>query len=193
MSGSVTVDKASWDLHQRALKLLNKMADDPDQGIAFKKMAKKVDGTLQFTDLDIAERVQAPLTEKLTAAETRLAALEAEREAEKLERQTEKHLSTLRSDVDAAAKTYGLTDEGREKMQKRMQEKGNLDAEAAAAWVAAQTPRSKPSEGTGAFAPTSPGLFGSAEKEDSLSALHQDPIRWMEDETRKILAEPEAA
>jgi hypothetical protein len=193
MSGSVSVDRATWELHQRALKLLNKMADDPNEGIAFKKMAKKIDGTLQFTDLDIAERVQAPVMEKLTAAEARIAAMEAEREAEKVDRETQKHVTSLTADVDKAAKAFGLTEEGRAKMTARMQEKGSLDADAAAAWVAAQAPRAKPSEGTGAFAPTSAGLFGSAEKDDSLAALHNDPIRWMEDETRKILAEPEAA
>lgn len=190
MSGStVTVDKATWELHQRALGLLNKMADSPDTGIAFKKMAKKIDGTLQFTDLDMAERIQAPVLEKLTATEAALAEMRAERDADKLALAQEKQVRSLTDDVDKAVKTFGLTDEGRAKMTARMQEKGNLDAEAAAAWVASQQPKAKPSESNGAFSPGALNPFGSSEKDDSMAALHTDPIRWQADEITKILAE----
>jgi hypothetical protein len=189
MSGTVTVDKSVWELHQRALGLLNKMADHPEQGIAFKKMAKTIDKTLQFTDLDMAERIQAPVLEKLTAAEQRLATMEAEREAEKLAREQEKTLRTLTDDVDRAVKSFGLTEDGRKKMTERMQEKGNLDAEAAAAWVAAQAPKAKPSESNGAFAPSGLNPFGAAEKDDSLAGLHLDPVKWQDSEIQKILME----
>lgn len=189
MSGTVVVDKAAWELHQRALALLNKMADHPDQGIAFKKMAKSIDGTLQFNDLDMAERIQAPVLEKLTAAETALATIQAEREAEKADRQTQEHVRTLNADVDTAAKKFSLTEEGRLKMTTRMQEKGNLDAEAAAAWVAAQAPKLKPAGGAGAFGPTGLNPFGASEKDDAVAALHHDPVRWQDNEIAKILAE----
>lgn len=191
MSGAntVTIDRATWDLHQRALGLLNKMADHPDEGIAFKKMAKKIDGTLQFADLDVAERLQKPIVERQTATEARIQAMEEERAAEKLARQEQEHVRTLSSDVDAAVKRFGLTDEGREKMTTRMKEKGNLDAEAAAAWVASQAPKAKPSEGSGAFGPTALNAYGSAEIDETARALHEDPIRWQDAEIAKILAE----
>jgi hypothetical protein len=189
MSGTVTIDRATWELHQRALGLLNKMADHPESGITFKKMAKAVDKTLQFTDLDMAEKIQAPVLEKLTAAETRLAAMEAEREADKLAREQEKQVRGLTDDVDKAVKQYGLTEEGRQKMTVRMQEKGNLDAEAAAAWVAAQAPKAKPSESNGGFAPAALNLFGSAEKDESMELLHRDPQRWQDAEVAKMIDE----
>lgn len=191
MSGTrtVTIDAATWDLHQRALGLLNKMADHPEQGLAFKKMAKSIDKSLQFTDMETAERIQAPILEKLTAAETRLAAMEAERESDKLATQQEKQVRALSDDVDKAAKQFGLTEEGRQKMTVRMQEKGNLDAEAAAAWVAAQQPKARPSESNGAFAPTALNPFGAAEKDDSFELLNRDPVKWQDAEIQKILAE----
>jgi hypothetical protein len=188
MSGTVTIDKATWDIHQRALALLNKMADSSETGIAFKKMAKKVDGTLQFTDLDMAERIQAPVLEQLTATQKQLDDLKTEREAEKLALAQEKQVRSLTEDVDKAVKQFGLTDEGKAKMTARMQEKGNLDAEAAAAWVAAQTPKAKPSESNGAFSPAL-NPFGASEVEESMEALHTDPVRWQAKEIEKMLAE----
>jgi hypothetical protein len=187
------VPDETWVVHQRALALLNKMADHPETGIAFKKMAKKVDGSLQFADLEMAERVQAPVMEKLSAAEARIAAMEAEREAEKLSRQQEKVLQGLQGDVEKAASAFGLSDEGRKKMTARMQDKGNLDAEAAAAWVASQTPKSKPSAATGAFAPTALNPWGAAKKSDEFAGLHTDPVDWMGQEIEKILEETNLA
>jgi hypothetical protein len=191
MSGTrtVTIDAATWELHQRALGLLNKMADHPERGIEFKKMAKSIDKTLQFTDLDMAERIQAPVLEKLTAAEARLAAMETERDAEKLARTNDEQVRTLTADVDKAAKSFGLTEDGRKKMTERMQAKGNLDADAAAAWVASQAPKAKPNEGLGGYQPTALNPFGSAEKDDSVELLHTDPARWQDSEIAKILAE----
>jgi hypothetical protein len=188
MSGTVTVTKESWDLHQRALRLLNTMADHPDKGVEFKRLAKAVDGTLQFTDLDMADRIQKPLEEKLTATEAALAKINEEREAEKLAKQQTETVSALNADVDGAVKKFGLTDDGRKKMTERMQEKGNLDAEAAAAWVASQTPKARP-EGVGSFAPSALNLYGSAEKDDNFAALHQDPQRWQDAEISRMLQE----
>ena len=189
MSGTVTVNRAEWELHQRALKLLNTMADHPERGVEFKRMAKSVDGTLNFADLETADRIQKPLQEKLSATEKRLAELEASRDQDKLEREQRQQVRALNDDVDQAAKRFGLTADGRSKMTARMQEKGNLDAEAAAAWVAAQTPKGSPSEGNGTFAPAALNLFGSAEKDDSMAALHTDPVRWQDAEIHKIMQE----
>jgi hypothetical protein len=183
------VDDATWSLHQRALALLNKMADHPDEGIAFKRMAKKIDGTLQFTDLDVADRIQAPMLEKLTAAEARIEAMHTEREAEKLAAAQEKQVHSLTEDVEKAVKAFGLTEAGRAKMTERMTAKGNLDADAAAAWVASQEPKAKPSEGNGTFAPSAMNMFGSAEKDDSMASLHHDPIKWQDNEINRILQE----
>jgi hypothetical protein len=189
MSGTVTVDAAAWALHQKALALLNKMADHPEKGIDFKKLAKTVDPTLQFTELDTHERLQAPILEKLTATEAALQAIREEREAEKLERQQADTVRKLSGDVDAAVKKFSLTDDGREKMTARMQEKGNLDAEAAAAWVASQTPKAKPSQGTGTFGPSALNAYGSAEKDDAWAELHHDPVRWQDKEIAAFLNE----
>lgn len=182
------VDDNTWRLHQRALAILNQLADNPDTGSQFKKMAMGVDKSLRFPDLDAAERATAPLTAKLTAAEERIAAMEAAREADKLAQQQEANVRLISADIDSAVKAYGLTDEGREKMTVRMKEKGSLDAEAAAAWVAAQQPKTGPSEGS-AF--TSPALnpWGSAEKDDSMEKLHTDPMRWQDEEVAAMLAE----
>jgi hypothetical protein len=183
------VDDAQWALHQRAMSLLNKMADDPTVGTQFKRMAKQVDGTLRFTDLEAAEAAQKPLLEHNKALETRLAKIEADREAERQALEAEKHTRALSGDIQAAARKFSLTDDGLEKMKLRMTEKGSLDAEAAAAWVAAQAPKASPSESSGAFAPAALNLYGSAEKEEQWELLHTSPEKWQDAEIRKILAE----
>lgn len=183
------VDDAQWALHQRAMSLLNKMADDPAIGTQFKKLAKQVDGTLRFADLEAAEAAQKPLLEQNKALEQRLAKIEADREDERQRREADTHTRALSDDIEQAARKFGLTDDGREKMKLRMTEKGSLDAEAAAAWVAAQAPKAAPSESSGAFAPAALNLYGSAEKEAQWEQLHTDPIRWQDAEVRKILAE----
>jgi hypothetical protein len=183
------VDDASWAIHQRALALLNRMADDPEKGLTFKRLAKGIDPSLNFADLETADRVTKPLTDKLSAAEERIAKMEEERAAEKLARDQADQVRSLTADVDEAVKRFGLTEEGRAKMTQRMQEKGSLDADAAAAWVASQTPKPKPTEGSGAFAPTALNLWGSAEKDDTMAALHTNPEKWMADEIRTMLAE----
>jgi hypothetical protein len=194
MSGTVTINAEAWALHQRAMKLLNQMADDPKKGIDFKRMAKSIDPSLLFSDLDTAERVHEPTLAKLTAAEERIAKMEAERETEKMERQQAEAARSLTGDIDGAVKLYGLTLEGREKMTKRMQEKGSLDAESAAAWVASQAPKPKPSEGAGQFSPAAMNLYGSAVKDDQYEGLHRDPVRWMDETVVAILNEdPQAA
>jgi hypothetical protein len=183
------IDDATWAIHQRALALLNRVADHPQLGTQFKRMAKQVDSTLRFQDIEAADAVQQPIMAELTKAQERIAKLESDREAERVQRETESHMRSLTGDMDTAAKKFGLTDEGVTAMKTRMTEKGSLDAEAAAAWVASQSPRAQPSEATGAFAPAALNLFGSSEKEERWEKLNTNPDAWMTEEIQRALAE----
>jgi hypothetical protein len=183
------VDEATWAIHQRALALLNKVADHPQLGTTFKRMAKQVDNTLRFQDIEAADTIGQPLMAELTKAQERIAKLETDRESERQQREAESHVRTLTGDIDTAAKKFGLTDEGVSAMKTRMTEKGSLDAEAAAAWVASQSPRARPSDATGAFAPAALNLYGSNEKEERWEKLNTNPDAWMSEEIQRALDE----
>lgn len=197
MSGTsenmVTIDRATLATYQRALGLLNKMADHPEKGTAARRLMSDIEPTLRFPE-NAADAVVAPLRSELESANKKIADLEAARENDRVERETREAESKLRGDMDAAAKTFGLTDEGRAKMEERMRSTASLDAEAAAAWVAAQAPKPQPSAPTPSFAPAAINLFGSAQKSDdeSVALLHTNPVAWQDREIAAMLSEQAA-
>src|ERR1700753_1478322 len=94
----------------------------------------------------------------------------------------------LRANVDAAAGKFGLTAEGRDKMLERMKSSQSLDAEASAAWVAAQQP--KPSAGKESnWLPSKMGLGDVGVAETDWAAWDKDPIGHADSVIANILNE----
>jgi hypothetical protein len=73
----------------------------------------------------------------------------------------------------------------------RMKETGNVtDADAAAAWVISQTPKPAPTNAP-SWLPTDINLFGTKEKDERFEALHTDPRKYMDDQIREFVRDPD--
>src|SRR5581483_11507755 len=127
---------------KRALELFNEFWNDSGEaGRALRAKAKEKWPTDVKLPEEAAEPLVAPLRARLEETEAALKAMRDEREAEKKEREENKAKLDLESALSAARSRYNLTDDGFDKMVARMKETGNYtDADAAAAWVAQQTP-----------------------------------------------------
>lgn len=124
---------------RNAHSMLNKLYNHPDKAMEFKKLAK--DAGYKVPELDTIERVTKPYDEKMTALEATNKKL-VERldkwESDNLNASEEKALSKQLSKIQ---KEEGLTDEGMQKVIKRMQDMKNPDVESAAAWVKSKEPK----------------------------------------------------
>jgi hypothetical protein len=168
----------------------NLWADKSDLGRQVRARAKELFPDIVTPD-EQAETAVAPLKgevedlkKQLTGALDRLAA-------------REKADSDLKAENDMAVKlaearkAFGLTDAGYEKMVKRMQETGNVtDALAAAAWVVSQMPKPEPTT-TPSWMPESANLFGSQKREEQWESLHKDPRKYLDDQLREFVRDPD--
>lgn len=140
MSGEMEEISASeLAILRNAHSMLNKLYNHPDKAMEFKKLAK--DAGYKVPELDTIERVTKPYDEKMTALEATNKKL-IERldkwETDNLNASEEKALSKQLSKIQ---KEEGLTDEGMQKVIKRMQDMKNPDVESAAAWVKSKEPK----------------------------------------------------
>lgn len=137
------------------------------------------------------ELVVKPLEDRLASTETQLkAAIEkiAAREKADDDLKVENELSIK---LSKARNNFGLTDAGYDKMVNRMKETGNYaDADAAAAWVVSQTPKPTPSN-TPSWMPEPANLFGALDKDAQFEALHKDPRKYMDDQLREFVRDPD--
>lgn len=174
----------------RAKSLLDRLWADGDLGPSVRRKAKEMFPDISLPE-DTAEPIVAPvkaeveaLKTKLSDALERISKREQADEAVKTEAELSKKLSNARS-------AYNLTDSGFEKMVARMKETGNYsDADAAAAWVVAQTPKPKPSDSP-SWLPKSSNLFGSQKKDEQWESLHKDPLKYMDDQLRQFASDPD--
>lgn len=167
---------------------------DDEVGAAARKMARE-----KYPDANIpepnpnkaVEREIAPVKAELDGVKTQLKeALDRLAAKEKADNdlRAENEMGIKLAD---ARKRFGLTDAGYEKMVKRMQETGNVtDADAAAAWVVSQTPKPEPTT-TPTWLPESSNLFGTQKRDEQWTALHQDPRRYLDDQLREFVSDPE--
>jgi hypothetical protein len=151
--------------------------------------AKEKNPNLRLPE-DAVEPLIAPYREANDALKARLDAMEAERAEEKKTREDDAAKNNLEAALAGARQRFNLTDEGFDKMVARMKETGNYgDAEAAAAWVAQQTP---PPQAPGPYlGPQLLNLAGSAQYDEKFALLHKDPMgAFLDSEFREFLADP---
>jgi hypothetical protein len=171
----------------KAEKLLNKLWNDATAGDRVRKLAKEEYPETKIVD-DIVAPFVAPLEAQNKALQARLDKIEEERAKERAAWEESQHQTTFQSQIEAARRSYSLTDEGFNKMLDRMKEQNNPDAEAAAAWVASKTPA--PIKGP-TWAPQDLNLFGSKTEEEGMRELHNDPVGYQDRQIAEFLKNPD--
>lgn len=176
---------------RRSIEVFNELWNsNTDAGRALRAKAKEKYPDARLPE-DIAEPAVAPLREANAALQKRLDAMEEERAAEKKAREEAAAQTNLETALANARQRFNLTDEGFDKMCERMKATGNYtDAEAAAAWVAQQTPPPAP---PGPYlGPQNINLYGSSEPNPQFELLHKDPSgRFLDEEFRQFIADPD--
>lgn len=153
-----------------------------------------------YPDVQIPEDTYDPLVAPLKAE---LEALKAERDAERkaaaeaaeaaAKEKAEREQATVQQNFEAAIanarQKYNLTDEGFDKMCERIKATGNYaDADAAAAWVAQQTP--PPAQAGPYLGPQQLNLYSpDGEHEERLKLLHRSPDKFLDAELRDFAAD----
>jgi hypothetical protein len=176
---------------QRTAELHARLWNDTSEvGASYRKKAKEFFPEITIPDEQLKPFV-APLESQLAATKAELDEIRKERAAEKSEREDNRIRRTLEEAVTQARDKFSLTDDGAAKMLDRMKATGNYsDAEAAAAWVAQQTPPAPPPGPS--WAPKSMNLYGTKEADDRFKMLHRDPAEFMDQELQRFVANPDA-
>lgn len=178
------------EMGRRARVLLDKLMTSKANGLAFKKMIKAELPEAKMPDLDLIDEVSKPFDERIGKLEKTLSEEREERNKEKLAAKDKEEEGSLRGQLDNIKKEYGFTDEGLQKVIARMQEKKNPDVEAAAAWVAKQEPKAKPTA-TSEYLPQTMNLYGTNEKDETWEKLHKNPMKYFDDTVTEILNNPD--
>lgn len=174
---------------QRAQTLYQDLWNDSELGAAVRAKAKQ-----KFPEVILPEEPLAPVLEPLRAdnkaLRERLEAIEAERKAEREAAAQSKADTDFQQRIEAAKRAFNLNGEGFDKMIARMKETQNFtDAEAAAAWVAAQNPPPAPKTGA-SWAPQSVDFYGTKNKDENFALLHNDPQEYADEQFRQFAADP---
>lgn len=171
--------------------LVDKLWNDGTLGAGVRKAAKELYPNLTLPDEQI-EPVVAPLKAENKALQERLDKIEKERAEERKANEETRSRQTLEQSLEAARTKYNLTADGFDKMVSRMKETSNFtDAEAAAAWVAQQTP--PPKAPTPNWAPKSMNLFGTKDgRDEKFKLLHSDPMEYLDSELQEFVNNPDA-
>jgi hypothetical protein len=175
----------------RAQQLVDKLWARKDAvGVEFRKSAKEMFPDINTPDEQM-EIAAAPIVEKVGKLEGQLKdALDRISAREKADDDL-KAENDLGAKIYKAASTFGLTDQGRDKMMARMKETGNVaDPEAAAAWVVSQMPKPQASN-TPSWLPQKADLFGVTERDEKWASLHRDPLKYFDNELRECFNDPQ--
>lgn len=183
-------DPNPQDQHtQRMSELFQTLWNDADLGPKVRAKAKE-----KWADITLPEdQVAGPLNELRSQNEAlgkQLQEIREKQEARDKAESDRKALDTMTQGIEHAVRGFSLTDDGRSKMLERMKETGNYgDPEAAAAWVAHQTP---PQDVKGpTFGSQHLNLFGSQEADEKYKLLHTNPEKYMDAELNEFMKDPE--
>lgn len=177
--------------NERAAALVEKLWNDGKIGGAVRAAAKELYPDVVIPE-DQIDPLLAPVRAEVAELQKTLADERAERAREKEEAQATSMKQNLEASLDAARARYGLTEEGFDRMTARMKETGNFtDAEAAAAWVAQQTPAAPVSKAN--WLPQKLDLFGSATARDDadFKLLHTNPMAYQDKMLAEFVADPD--
>ncbi|HXE51234.1 MAG TPA: hypothetical protein VN663_22845 [Ramlibacter sp.] len=186
----VTITKADLATLQNAWKLQAELFDHPTHGLAIKKAMKDVRPTMRIPELDVLEPALTPLRERQEALDAENKKLREELEADRQARADAAATGDLVKNLSSAQSRYRLTDEGMAEVKKIMVERNIADPHAAAALVASEIEPPKVVNGTN-FGPADLNVLGMDGKSEdaSMKRLHEDPIRWQDQEISEIMAE----
>lgn len=183
--------RAATQNQLRAEALMEDLWRDPQFGPTLRAKAKAKYGDIA-TPEDIIKPLIDPAVEDLRKkqedTQKALDELRAENKAREERDENARQLAEMRSQVDAAVMTFGLTEEGRAKLLDRMKETKAYDVEAAAAYVAHKT---KPDLASGAtWLPKKINLYGSAEADEAYKKLHTNPVDFLDDQIAECMNDP---
>lgn len=150
---TVTMSSEEANALRSAHMLLNKLYNHPDKSMDFKHLLRETGH--KVPELDVVDQVVKPRDEKLSSLESEMKKLREERDAERKAAKDKQDEDDLRGTLDSVRKEYGFDEEKMSKVMSRMKEKNNMDAEAAAAWVASKEPKPKLSTASHNFGPSS--------------------------------------
>lgn len=176
---------------QRAKGLLEQLWGHKDQSQAFKKMVKAVMPDVSIPEVDVAEQFTKTYDEKISAQEEKYAKLQERLDKYEQSGKDKDEEKALDGRIKAVQKEYGWTEEGMEKVIKRMRDQNSADVEGAAAWVARQEPKAQPTKSSPAYLPEKLNVYGAGEKDDQWAALNKSPERFFDSEVVNILNNPE--
>lgn len=173
----------------RAKAIIDRLWNDGELGTKVRSKAKELYPDITLPEEQMAPEI-APLRAEIATLKDALAQVKTDRDDERKKREESETKKTLEEALTSARQRFNLTDEGFDKMVARMKETGNYsDAEAAAAWVAQQTPPPKPAGP--AWAPQSLNLFGSKDHDEKWQLLHRDPIAYQDAELTEFTRDPD--
>lgn len=182
------ISQSELETLRRSEALLNKMWNDPKEGLNFKRKVKEYAPDARIPELDMIQAAAQPFEEKFTKQAEEIKTMRERLEAREKKEKDDKEESELEASLARVKSQFKFTDEGLEKVIARMKEKNNPDAEAAAAWVAAQERKAKPISGSN-IGPSALNLYGSKTADEQYAALNKDPIAWADNEIATMLNE----
>lgn len=188
----VTLPKAAADQGLAAIALLNKLTGDPKVGRQAKEAIRAVNPNARFPDLEIEDRVNTLVEERVSRAEKAAADAAAALEADRRQRAEERAESELARRIDSVRGKYRFTEDTMQKVFDRMKAENNPDIEAAAAFVNEGIPKPGPKPADNLL-PQGLDLFGMQSKPDDLKPLHDNPMGWFDREVRAVLNDPALA
>jgi hypothetical protein len=194
MSDHVSVPRGTYDLHARTAALLDRLLGDPRTAAQAEELIATVNPEAKFPHREQREALLAPALKALDEEAKKRQALEdkwtarekAEQEAHEKAQETD-----LGKRLDAVRDKRGFSEDAMQKLMQRMRDQNNPDVDAAAAWVAEQSPRPGPQVGVNDFLPRTIDTYGANSGDKAWEGLHKNPDGWLTDELRAIAADPE--
>jgi hypothetical protein len=174
--------------NERMRALADALWNDKELGAKVQAKAKEMFPDAKTTH-EVVEPWVGPLREENSKLAKMLEEMREERAAEKKAAEQSKSESSFKDVLEKVRRDYGLTDEGLDKVVERMKTAGAYDAEAAAAWVARQTPA--PAAPGPTWAPQHLDLFGSRNKDEAMAQLHNNPQDYMDTQLSEFVRDPD--
>lgn len=178
---------------RQAKALLDSLWNSKGVGAKFKRVLKEHNPNFSIPEIDIVDEAKKPIEDEIGKTKEELKALRKEIEDDRNKTKEEKEESTLKAEIEDVRKKFSLTDEGFDKMIKRMKDKKSYDPEAAAVWVKSQEPKSEMAKDSKLGLPGKMNLYGSNSKDEAWKDLHDanDPYKFFDKETANIFDHPE--
>jgi hypothetical protein len=189
MSETVEVSKTELDTLRRAYGLLDKLWNDPKQGMQIKKAAKEAVPSLHVPDLELVSQVSSANEAKFKELEDNNKQLTERLEKFQSELREKDEDTRLRDSIGKVRKDFGLTDEGLDKVVSLMKERNLGDVEAAAAlWSRQQPAPTKPVTAPN-YLPASLDITKQFGPEEEWKQWLADPMKKFDNVVAEVIAE----